>query len=280
MKEVIIITDFIMNMIESILSGVGSTGISRMDLLATPETYNAALYSGVMTIMDNAVLPIAYILLGLLFMLEIYNITIRTEGMNNFGFEIAFRVMFKIVLIKLVIDSTPLIMGAIYSISTEVINNISGIFAGGSSLTSPDFQTIRNEIDELKILQQTLVAAQVLIIWLVYKFSIIVVQVIMIGRMFEIYIHLALAPLPLATLPNVELSGVAKNFLKSFAAVSIQGAIIFIVLGMYNVIISNAVSVGGTELTSLLLEAMLYSLVLVASLFMTGRWSKSITNAM
>ena len=280
MKEVIIITDFIMNMIESILSGVGSTGISRMDLLATPETYNAALYSGVMTIMDNAVMPIAYILLGLLFMLEIYNITIRTEGMNNFGFEIAFRVMFKIVLIKLVIDSTPLIMGAIYSISTEVINNISGIFAGGSSLTSPDFQTIRNEIDELKILQQTLVAAQVLIIWLVYKFSIIVVQVIMIGRMFEIYIHLALAPLPLATLPNVELSGVAKNFLKSFAAVSIQGAIIFIVLGMYNVIISNAVSVGGTELTSLLLEAMLYSLVLVASLFMTGRWSKSITNAM
>ena len=280
MKEVIIITDFIMNMIESILSGVGSTGISRMDLLATPETYNAALYSGVMTIMDNAVMPIAYILLGLLFMLEIYNITIRTEGMNNFGFEIAFRVMFKIVLIKLVIDSTPLIMGAIYSISTEVINNISGIFAGGSSLASPDFQTIRNEIDELKILQQTLVAAQVLIIWLVYKFSIIVVQVIMIGRMFEIYIHLALAPLPLATLPNVELSGVAKNFLKSFAAVSIQGAIIFIVLGMYNVIISNAVSVGGTELTSLLLEAMLYSLVLVASLFMTGRWSKSITNAM
>ena len=276
----IFITDFIMSMIKDILGGVGELGVGDSLLLKTPETYNTALYDGVMTIMDNAIMPIAYILLGLLFMLEIYNITIRTEGMNNFGFEIAFRVMFKIVLIKLVIDSTPLIMGAIYSISTEVINNISGIFAGGSSLASPDFQTIRNEIDELKILQQTLVAAQVLIIWLVYKFSIIVVQVIMIGRMFEIYIHLALAPLPLATLPNVELSGVAKNFLKSFAAVSIQGAIIFIVLGMYNVIISNAVSVGGTELTSLLLEAMLYSLVLVASLFMTGRWSKSITNAM
>ena len=66
-------------MIESILSGVGSTGINKMDLLATPETYNSALYNGVMSIMDNAVMPIAYILLGLLFMLEIYNITIRTE---------------------------------------------------------------------------------------------------------------------------------------------------------------------------------------------------------
>lgn len=269
-----------MDMIESILSGVGSTGINKMDLLATPETYNSALYNGVMSIMDNAVMPIAYILLGLLFMLEIYNITIRTEGMNHFGFEIVFRTMFKIVLIKLVIDSTPLIMSAIYAISTEIIGNISSIFSGSGSLGSPDFQTIRNEIDELKILQQTLVAAQVLIIWIIYKFSIIIVQVIMIGRMFEIYIHLAIAPLPLATLPNTELSGVAKNFLKSFAAVSIQGVIIFIVLGMYNVIITNAVSVGGTELTSLLLEAMLYSLVLVASLFMTGRWSKSITNAM
>ena len=269
-----------MSMIESILSGVGSIGIDKMDLLKTPETYNSALYNGVMNIMDNAVMPIAYILLGLLFMLEIYNITIRTEGMNNFGFEIAFRTMFKIVLIKLVIDSTPLIMSAIYGISTEVISSISGIFGSGASLSPPDFESIRNEIDELKILQQTLVAAQVLVIWIVYKFSIIVVQVIMIGRMFEIYVHLAIAPLPLATLPNTELSGVAKNFLKSFAAVSIQGTIIFIVLGMYNVIISNAVSVGGTELTPLLLEAMLYSLVLVASLFMTGRWSKSITNAM
>lgn len=274
------ITDFIMGMIRSILDGVGELGVGESVLLKTPETYNSALYNGVMNIMDNAVMPIAYILLGLLFMLEIYNITIRTEGMNNFGFEIAFRTMFKIVLIKLVIDSTPLIMSAIYGISTEVISSISGIFGSGASLSPPDFESIRNEIDELKILQQTLVAAQVLVIWIVYKFSIIVVQVIMIGRMFEIYVHLAIAPLPLATLPNTELSGVAKNFLKSFAAVSIQGTIIFIVLGMYNVIISNAVSVGGTELTPLLLEAMLYSLVLVASLFMTGRWSKSITNAM
>lgn len=269
-----------MNMIEGVLSGVGSTGIDKMDLLATPETYNTALFNGVTKIMNNAVLPIAYVLLGLLFMLEIYNITIRTEGMNSFGFEIPFRVMFKIVLIKLVIDSTPLIMGAIYGISTEIISNISGIFSEGSSLSPPDFQIIRNELNELKILQQTLVAAQVLVIWLVYKFSTVVVQVIMIGRMFEIYIHLAIAPLPLATLPNTELSGVAKNFLKSFSAVAIQGTIIFIVLGMYNILISNVVSVGGTELTSLLLEAMLYSLVLVASLFMTGRWSKSITNAM
>lgn len=276
----IIITDFIMGMIRSILDGVGELGVGESVLLKTPETYNSALYNGVMSIMDNAVMPIAYILLGLLFMLEIYNITIRTEGMNHFGFEIVFRTMFKIVLIKLVIDSTPLIMSAIYAISTEIIGSISSIFSGSGSLGSPDFQTIRNEIDELKILQQTLVAAQVLIIWIIYKFSIIIVQVIMIGRMFEIYIHLAIAPLPLATLPNTELSGVAKNFLKSFAAVSIQGVIIFIVLGMYNVIITNAVSVGGTELTPLLLEAMLYSLVLVASLFMTGRWSKSITNAM
>ena len=269
-----------MSMIEGILSGVGSTGIDKMGLLQTPETYNTAIFDGVMLIMNNAVMPVAYVLLGLLFMLEIYNITIRTEGMNNFGFEIVFRVMFKIVLIKLVIDSTPLIMGAIYAISTEIISNISSVFTETSINLAYDSDALREYINNLKVLQQTMVAAQVLVIWLVYKFSTVIVQVIIIGRMFEIYIHLAIAPLPLATLPNVELSGVAKNFLKSFAAVSIQGTMIFIVLGMYNILISNAVSVGGTELTSLLLEAMLYSLVLVASLFMTGRWSKSITNAM
>lgn len=276
----IIITDFIMGMIRSILDGVGELGVGESVLLKTPETYNSALYNGVMSIMDNAVMPIAYILLGLLFMLEIYNITIRTEGMNHFGFEIVFRTMFKIVLIKLVIDSTPLIMSAIYAISTEIIGSIGGIFTGGMNSINYDSVALEEYIDGLKILQQTLVAAQVLIIWIIYKFSIIIVQVIMIGRMFEIYIHLAIAPLPLATLPNTELSGVAKNFLKSFAAVSIQGVIIFIVLGMYHTLIGNMASSSGSDLTSLLLEAMLYSLVLVASLFMTGRWSKSITNAM
>ncbi len=276
----IIITDFIMGMIRSILDGVGELGVGESVLLKTPETYNSALYNGVMSIMDNAVMPIAYILLGLLFMLEIYNITIRTEGMNHFGFEIVFRTMFKIVLIKLVIDSTPLIMSAIYAISTEIIGSIGGIFTGGMNSINYDSVALEEYIDGLKILQQTLVAAQVLIIWIVYKFSIIIVQVIMIGRMFEIYIHLAIAPLPLATLPNTELSGVAKNFLKSFAAVSIQGVIIFIVLGMYHTLIGSMASSSGSDLTSLLLEAMLYSLVLVASLFMTGRWSKSITNAM
>ncbi|NLK23149.1 MAG: hypothetical protein GX309_03975 [Clostridiales bacterium] len=269
-----------MSMIKDILEGVSELGVGDSFLLKTPETYNSALFNGVTKIMNNAVLPIAYVLLGLLFMLEIYNITIRTEGMNSFGFEIPFRVMFKIVLIKLVIDSTPLIMGAIYGVSTEIIGNIGGIFVETTNALPYDAEALRDYIDDLKVLQQTMVAAQVLVIWLVYKFSIVVVQVIMIGRMFEIYIHLAIAPLPLATLANTELSGVAKNFLKSFSAVAIQGVIIFIVLGMYHTLIGSIAFGGGSDLNTLLLNAMLYSLVLVASLFMTGRWSKSITNAM
>lgn len=280
MKGVVTITDFIMSMISDILDGVSNLGVGDSFLMKTPETYNTALFEGVTKIMNNAVMPIAYVLLGLLFMLELYNITIRTEGMNSFGFEIPFRVMFKIVLIKLVIDSTPLIMGAIYAISTEIIGNIGGIFAGNTNSLAYDSEALKIYIKDLKILQQTMVAAQVLVIWLVYKFSIVVVQVIMIGRMFEIYIHLAIAPLPLATLPNQELSGVAKNFLKSFAAVSIQGVIIFIVLGMYHTLIGSVASNPGKDLNTLLLNAMMYSLVLVASLFMTGKWSKSITNAM
>lgn len=269
-----------MSMIKDILEGVSELGVGDSFLLAAPETYNTALFNGVMKIMNNAVMPVAYVLLGLLFMLEIYNITIRTEGMNSFGFEIPFRVMFKIVLIKLVIDSTPLIMGAIYGISTEIIGNIGGIFVETTNAIIYNEEALTDYIGDLKVLQQTLVAGQILVIWLVYKFSIVVVQVIMIGRMFEIYIHLAIAPLPLATLPNTELSGVAKNFLKSFAAVAIQGVIIFIVLGMYHTLIGSIATSGGSDLNTLLLNAMLYSLVLVASLFMTGRWAKSITNAM
>jgi NADH:ubiquinone oxidoreductase subunit H len=99
--------------------------------------------------------------------------------------------------------------------------------------------------------------------------------------MVETYVYLAISPLPLATIPNSELSSVAKNFLKSFAAVSIQGVLIFTVLALYGTLIGSIASNDAfTDITTAMLEATLYSLVLVVCISMTGRWSKSICNAM
>lgn len=272
--------DWIINRINEIIQGVGELG-TEGDLIKSPQEYNGTLYNGVLMIMENAVMPVAYVLLGLLFMLELYNITIRTEGMSNNAFEIPFRAMFKIAICKLVVDSTPLIMGAIYGISTFIISNIGAVFGSETASVILDQVALRQQIADMRYTTKLLTAVQVLLIWLIYKFASLIILVIIIGRMVEIYVYIAVAPIPIATFPNTELSSVAKNFLKSFAAVSIQGVLIMIVLAMYGTLVA---SVGGAttydDFSDALWQAMLYSVVLVVALFMTRRWSNSITNAM
>ncbi|NLD48090.1 MAG: hypothetical protein GX660_13010 [Clostridiaceae bacterium] len=271
--------DYIMSIIKDVLNGVGTIGSGV--ILKSPEAYNKTLYDGVVSIMQNAVMPVAYVILGLLFMLELYNITIRTEGMSNSGFEIPFKAMFKIAICKIFIDSTPLVMGAIFAISTTVISNIGGVFGSGSVSMAANFDAMEASLRGMNFAAKLLLSTQVTLIWLIFKFSTLVISVIIVGRMVEIYIYLAISPLPLATIPNGEINSVAKNFLKSFAAVSIQGVLIFIVLALYGTLIGSIASKSAfIDITTAMLEATLYSLVLVVCIFMTGRWSKSICNAM
>lgn len=271
--------DYIMSMIKDVLNGVSSVGSGV--ILKSPEAYNKTLYDGVIGIMQNAVMPVAYVVLGLLFMLELYNIAIRTEGMSNSGFEIPFKAMFKIAVCKIFIDSTPLVMGAIFAISTTVISNIGGVFSSDTVSLAANFEAMEASLRGMNFAAKLLLSTQITLIWLIFKFSTLVISLIIIGRMVEIYIYLAISPLPLATIPNGEVNSVAKNFLKSFAAVSIQGVLIFIVLALYGTLIGGIANNNAfMDITTSMLEATLYSLVLVVCIFMTGRWAKSICNAM
>jgi hypothetical protein len=101
------------------------------------------------------------------------------------------------------------------------------------------------------------------------------VQIICIGRFLEIYIHVAIAPIPLATLPSDDLNSIAKNFLKSFAAVSLQGALIYLILSFFPQLVNS--NILGEQIAFTML---LYSIVLVIAIFSAGKWAKSICNAM
>lgn len=273
--------EFIIGLMKDILEGASALTDDGNNLLKSPQAFNTGLYNSINSIMKNAVMPVAYILLGLLFMVELYNVTIRTEGMYNHGFEIPFKVMFKIIICKLAVDSTPLIMGAIYEISEMIMNNIANVFNSQAVILSLDMDTVKEQIEDMGFTLKLLTAIQVLIVWLVYKFAYIIMLIIIVGRMIEIYVYLAISPLPIATFPNSETSGIAKNFLKSFAAVCIQGVLLFIILAMYGGLVSSIVSSfdNSPKFMDVLFQATLFSLVLVVALFATSRWSKSMMNA-
>ena len=273
--------EYIVNLINDILLGVQDLGSGSGILTKTPETFNAALYHGVDSIAHNVVMPIAYVILGLIFMLELYNITIRTEGMNSPGFEIPFRTMFKLVVCKIAVDSTPLILGAIFQVSNEIILNMGSVFGSNNATVTYNIAVMQETIKNMDFGVKLMTSVQVTIIWLVFKFSTLSIMLVVIGRMIEIYVMMAIASIPMVTMANGDLSSIGKNFLKSFAAVCVQGVLIYIVLNMYGTLVGSiSNNVDPENITAVLFEALLYSLVLVMAVFSTGRISKSICNAM
>jgi len=274
--------DYIVNLIKDIMLGVTNLGSGSGILTKTPETFNIALFNGVNSISKNAVMPIAYVFLGLIFMLELYNITIRTDGQaGTMGFEIPFKVMFKLAICKIAVDSTPLILAAIFSVSNQVILNMGSVFGSHSVSVLHNIAEMQLTIQNMDFGVKLMTSVQVTIIWLVFKFSTMAIMLVVIGRMIQIYMMMAIASIPMVTMANADLSSVGKNFLKSFAAVCIQGVLIYIVLNMYGTLVGSIASTTEfTNITAALFEALLYSLVLVMAIFATGRISKSICNAM
>jgi hypothetical protein len=274
--------DYILNLIKDVMLGVTDLGSGSGVLTKTPETFNVALFNGVNSISQSAVMPVAYVFLGLIFMLELYNITIRTDGQaGTMGYEIPFKVMFKLAICKIAVDSTPLILAAIFSVSNEVILNMGGVFGSHSVSVLHNIDAMKETIANMDFGVKLMTSVQVTIIWLVFKFSTMAIMLVIIGRMIQIYIMMAIAAIPMATMANADLSSVGKNFLKSFAAVCVQGTLIYIVLNMYGTLVGSvATSIDNTDITAVLFEALLYSLVLVMAIFATGRISKSICNAM
>ncbi|WP_058486832.1 VirB6/TrbL-like conjugal transfer protein, CD1112 family [Defluviitalea phaphyphila] len=274
--------DFIVNRIEDIFNTVLTSNHGK--LILTPEDFNSSIYSGVKTIMQDAAMPVAYVLLGLLFVLELYNITIRTEGQHGtMGVEIPFKVMFKLVICKTVVDSTELILNAMSGISEQIINNIKDTMNGGNPVTAADLEAIRAIVDDMKFSVKLMTSIEITIIFLIVKFISVIVIAMVVGRMIELYVMMAISPIPIATFPNTEMSSIAKNFLKSFAAVCLQGVLIYVVVTIFPLIFGNAVMgdiSDPNDFSNSLLSATGYSFVLLMAIFSTGKWAKSICNAM
>ena len=59
------------------------------------------------------------------------------------------------------------------------------------------------------------------------------------GRFFKMYLYTAIAPIPLATFAGEPTQNVGKNFLKSYAAVCLQGAVIMLGCIIYSAFASS-----------------------------------------
>ena len=200
--------------------------LSEIWLLITqsPEEFKDGTIWNVITNIHGALQAIGYSLLVLFFVVGV----MKTCG--NFAEmkrpEIALKMFIRFILAKASIDYGLELMMALFDIVQGIVAKImatSGL-ASIDQTVLPD--SIITAIEESGFWESVPLWA----VTLIGSLFITVLSFIMImtvyGRFFKIYLYTAIAPVPLSSFAGEPSSSVGKSFIKSYAAVCLEGAII------------------------------------------------------
>lgn len=274
-----------------LFDGINSLSVN---MLQTAGPLTSSLSDGIPAVYALAeqahriVLPVGYTILALFFLLELVRCSTKVEsagGGASMGVQMIFGVLVKLALCKLVMDNTAVLMGGIF----DGMNYLTRQLATVCSVTvDPTLLQLPLGSAELLILNLTIVGGVPylilgLVVLLLVAFVWLRSRLMIYLRFIEAYLYLIVAPVPLATLPGEEWSQIGKSFLKSFAAVAIQGTLLYLTLSFYPVLVSalvqNVVNLGDTIISALLQEAF-YALLLLFALSGTTRLADKICNSM
>ena len=206
-------------------------------LTTSPQSFKGGAIWNVIVSINGALKAIGTALLVLFFLVGV----VKTAGSISEVKrpEHALKLFVRFAIAKGVITYGLDLMIAIFKIVQGVIST-SMHTAGLGSITAVTLPTqITSAVNGLTFFQSIPVWAVSLIGCLV----VIVLAFIMImsvyGRFFKIYLYTAIAPIPLSTFAGEPTSHIGKSFIKSYAAVCLEGAIIVLGCIIFSIFTAN-----------------------------------------
>ncbi|WP_337665919.1 hypothetical protein [Pseudoruminococcus massiliensis] len=200
--------------------------LSEIWLLITqsPEEFKDGTIWTVITDIHGALQAIGYSLLVLFFVVGV----MKTCG--SFAEikrpEIALKMFIRFVLAKASIDYGLELMTSLFEIVQGIVSKIMETSGLSSTTETVLPESIIKAIEESGFWESVPLWA----VTLIGSLFITVLSFIMImtvyGRFFKIYLYTAIAPVPLSSFAGEPSSSVGKSFVKSYAAVCLEGAII------------------------------------------------------
>jgi hypothetical protein len=193
------------------------------NLLSTsPQDFRGGGIWDVIREVNGSLQAIGYALLVLFFVIGLVKHTTSLSEIKRP--EVALRFFLRFAIAKAVITYGMDIMVGVFDISQGVIRAIVGNIGAPTPATVP--QEIVDAVGSLGILDKVGVWA----VSLIGSLVIIVLSIIMLytvyARFIRLYIYTAISPIPLSTFAGQGVSQTGAAFLKSYAAVCLEGAVI------------------------------------------------------
>ena len=243
----------------------------------TPGAWNPGVFALIRTLSETVVLPIAGLLLTFVMTWELIHLIIDQNNLHQIDTWIFFKWVFKTMIAVLLLTNTFNIVMGIFDVSQHVVNNAAGVISGSTAVTPDMLATFRDDLLAMDVGPLLGLWLQSFLIQIIVLALNIIVFIIVYGRMIEIYILTSLAPLPMATLTNREMSGMGQNYLKSLLAVGFQGLLIMVCVAIYAVLVQS-IAAGGDPIGAIW-ESIGLTVLLCYTLLKTGSVSKSIFGA-
>ena len=280
------IEEMLINFISSGLGMMFSNVNSQVDfasgvLAISPMAYmGGSIFNMVLNIGENVIMVIGGLIVTFVMTYELIQMLLEKNNMVDFEVANIYKWIFKCVVIGFIGANVFNIVGAAFELGTWAVSGATGII-GDTTAEFPDTTAIADALEGRSFGELLGIFFAVFITGIFFNVLSIALFIVTLGRMLEIYVTIALAPIPLATLASREWSSMGNNYLKSILAVSFQGLLMMVCFGMYAALIGDVAAslLDADTFAVQIWQALGLTVLLAYTLFKTGAVSRSIFGA-
>lgn len=257
------------------LASLSPDGSNATDTINFPA---ATLWQAAKSFSENAVAPIAVTFCGIFFAIELFRLLERNQTANGVDF------MFSLVMttIKMagyivLIKNMSGIIALCFSISSGIVANSKDLLQFTTAEQFEAKELIKDFYDENGQFWDLILP--LITSWIANMLSsvaFVLAELVCQLRFIEIYIFVALAPVPFCTFFSSEYKQIGVSFVKRMLALALQGVFIMVAVYFFVTI------VGGIDLQSITNPMDIvwtkagFALLLIIAIFQTGGWAKSL----
>ena len=240
----------------------------------SPEQFKGGSIWGVIVNIHDAVRAIGLALLVLFFVIGV----MRTCG--SFAEvkkpEHALKLFIRFAIAKGVVTYGLELMMALFNIVQGLVSTIMNAAGFGTAQQTVLPQEIIDAVESCGFFESIPLWAVTLIGGLFITVLSFIMIMTVYGRFFRLYLYTAIAPVPLSTFAGEPTQNVGKSFIKSYAAVCLEGAIIVLACIIFSLFAAAPPAIdpnaaAGTQVWSYIGELVFNMLVLVGAVKMADR---------
>ncbi len=240
----------------------------------TPETFKGGGIWNVIKDIYGGMQAVGLALLVLFFVIGVVRTCSSLSDIKKP--EHALKLFIRFAIAKIIITYGMDLMLAIFKITQGVVSKIMNIANISGSTTSVLPSSIVEAIDDVGFWSSIPLWAISLIGGLIITVLSFIMIMTVYGRFFKLYLYTAIAPIPLSTFAGEPTQQVGRSFLKSYAAVCLEGAIIILSCIIFSLFANTPPAVdpnasANTQVWTYLGELIFNILVLVGTVKMSDR---------